>query len=154
MKHLTTLMALISTFFLTQQAHAANALGVVIGDPTGLSGRMGLDGQHSFEGALASSSGTYDGLHIHGTYLWDHARSFATHQGPIDLYYGLGLRLISIRHGKYDGDTAIGPRAPLGLIYNFHNPNLELFGELALALDITPKTDVDLDIGIGLRIRF
>lgn len=154
MKLLTTLIALISTSLFIQTAHATSAIGVVIGDPTGISGRLGLDGQHSFEGALAFSSSKYEGLHIHGTYLWDRARTFATQEGPINLYYGLGARLISIRDGKYDGDTAIGARAPLGLLYNFNNPDLEIFGEVSLALDLTPKIDVDLDLGIGVRIRF
>lgn len=154
MKLLTTLIALISTSLFIQQAHATNAIGVVLGDPTGVSGRMSLDANHSIEGALAFTSSKYDGTHIHGTYLWDRARSFASNGGPIDLYYGLGIRLISIHEGKYDGDIALGPRAPLGLIYNFNNPNLELFGEISLALDIAPKTDVDLDVGIGLRVRF
>lgn len=137
-----------------EQARAEAALGVVIGDPTGLSGRVALDGRHSLEGALAYSTGHYDGLHIHGTYLWDRARSFSTTEGPIDLYYGLGVRLIAVNRGSQDGKIALGPRAPLGLLYNFNDPNVEIFGELSLALDLTPKTDVDLDVGIGVRIRF
>lgn len=153
-KHLVTLITFISPFVFFQPALATNSIGVVLGDPTGLSGRMGIDSKHSIEGALAFSSSKYEGMHIHGTYLWDRARSFSTHEGPIDLYYGLGARIISIHQGKYDGDTAIGARAPLGLLYNFNNPDLELFGEISLALDLTPKIDVDLDLGIGLRIRF
>ncbi|MEK2645224.1 hypothetical protein [Bdellovibrio sp. BCCA] len=137
-----------------QHAHAEAALGAVIGDPTGISGRLGMDGQHSLEGALAYSTGHYEGLHVHATYLWDHARSFATSEGPIELYYGLGVRLISINGGKHDGEIALGPRAPLGLLYNFHNPNVEIFGEVSLAMDLVPKTDVDLDVGIGVRVRF
>ncbi len=137
-----------------EQARADAAVGAVIGDPTGLSARVGLDGQHSIEGALAYSSSHYEGLHVHGTYLWDRARSFATTEGPLDLYYGLGLRLISINKGDRDGEIAFGPRAPLGLLYNFHNPNIEVFGEVSLAMDLTPKTDVDLDVGIGVRVRF
>jgi hypothetical protein len=86
--------------------------------------------------------------------LWDRARSFSTTEGPIDLYYGLGVRMIAVNRGSQDGKIAIGPRAPLGLIYNFNDPNVEIFGELSLALDLTPKTDVDLDVGIGVRIRF
>ncbi|MGZ3775020.1 MAG: hypothetical protein ACXVCY_14115, partial [Pseudobdellovibrionaceae bacterium] len=96
----------LTTTVFTTEAQATNSLGVVVGDPTGLSGRFGLDSKHSIDGALAYSSGYYEGLHIHATYLWDHARSFATKQGPIELYYGLGGRLITIQHGKYDGDVA------------------------------------------------
>lgn len=137
-----------------QQAHAEAALGAVIGDPTGISGRVGLDGKHSIEGAIAYSTGHYEGLHLHGTYLWDRARNFATSEGPLELYYGLGVRVIAINKGSRDGEIALGPRAPLGLLYNFHNPNVEVFGELSLALDLVPKTDVDLDVGIGVRVRF
>lgn len=154
MNKLFALFTLLISIACTQQAHAEAALGVVIGDPTGVSGRVALDDRHSFEGALAYSTGHYDGLHIRGTYLWDRARSFSTTEGPIELYYGLGVRLIAVNKGSQDGKFALGPRAPLGLLYNFNNPNIEVFGELSLALDLTPKTDVDLDVGIGFRIRF
>lgn len=148
--YLTPLVLLL--FF--QSAKAEFAVGAVLGDPTGLSGRAAIDGQHSVDAALAYNSGNYSGLHIHMSYLRDRARTFATTEGPIELYYGLGVRLISVDKGKYDGDTMIGPRAPLGLLYNFKNPNVEVFGEIALALDIVPRTDVDLDVGVGVRLRF
>jgi hypothetical protein len=135
-------------------AHADNAVGAVLGDPTGISARFGMDSAHSLEGALAYTWGDHEGMHLHGTYLWDKAREFRTSQAPIYLYYGLGVRVIAINAGKYDGDVAVGPRAPIGLLYNINNPDIELFGELSLALDVTPKTDVDLDVGIGVRVRF
>lgn len=135
-------------------AHADNAVGLVLGSPTGVSARFGVDGQHSIEGALAYAFGYYDGMEIHATYLWDRARSFATKEGPIELYYGLGARLITINSGKHDGQVAFGPRAPLGLLYNFNNPNIEVFAEVSATLDITPSTDVDLGVGLGFRVRF
>ncbi|WII71810.1 hypothetical protein QJS83_15200 [Bdellovibrio sp. 22V] len=138
-----------------EHAHATNALGVVLGDPTGVSGRMGLDNAHSLEGAVAFSLGKDEDLHLHATYLWDRARSFNVEGGgPLEMYYGLGVRLITFDGGKHDGEVAIGPRAPLGLLYNFNNPDIELFGEISVALDLTPETDVDLDLGIGVRVRF
>lgn len=153
MKRALALAILISSLGF-QKAYADNAIGAVIGDPTGLSARFGLDNSHSIEGALAYSVGRYRGLHIHGTYLWDKARAFETTEGPLYMYYGIGARLISINHGDHDGDLAVAPRAPLGILYNFNNPNIEIFGELSLAIDLTPSTDVDIDAGIGVRIRF
>lgn len=135
-------------------AYAENALGIVIGDPTGLSGRMQLDSQHSLDGALAYTHGHYSGVHLHATYLWDKARVLKSNEGPIFVYYGLGGRIITIDNGKHDGEVALGARAPIGLLYNFTNPNIEIFGELSAALDVVPETNVDLDIGIGARIRF
>lgn len=154
MKKHFALLSLLLTFACFENARAEGAIGAVIGDPTGISGRIAVDGKHSIEGALAYSTGTYDGLHIHGTYLWDGARSFATTEGPIEMFYGLGARLISVNKGEQKDKVAFGPRAPIGLLYNFTNPDIEVFGELSLALDLTPKVGVDLDVGVGARIRF
>ena len=154
MKKLLVLTFVAGLGLLSSSALADTAVGVVIGDPTGISARVGLDAEHSFEGALAYSSSDYEGVHVHATYLWDKARVFKTQADPLYMYYGLGLRLIAISKGRYDGDLSVAPRAPLGLRYIFENPNVEVFAELALSLDLTPKTDVDLDGGIGGRIRF
>ncbi|UOF02223.1 hypothetical protein [Bdellovibrio reynosensis] len=154
MKKFFAYITVLLVLMIYHSAQAEVAVGAVLGDPTGLSARTAIDGQHSVDGALAYNSGTYSGLHLHLTYLRDRARTFATTEGPIELYYGLGLRLISVDKGKYDGDTALGPRAPLGLVYHFKNPNVEVFGEIALALDVVPRTDVDLDVGVGVRLRF
>ncbi|QDK37524.1 hypothetical protein [Bdellovibrio sp. NC01] len=151
----TLVLSFLAVELLTiENAHADNAIGVVLGSPTGASGRFGLNDGHSIEGAVAYAFGEWDGLEVHGTYLWDHARTFGTKEGPIEMYYGLGARLIMINSGKHDGEVAVGPRAPIGLLYNFHNPNIEVFAELSATLDIAPKTDVDLDAGIGFRVRF
>jgi len=154
MKNIGILFCALALTLTGYQAKADNAIGAVIGDPTGVSGRMGYDEGHSIEGALAYGLGHRSGLHIHGTYIWDKARTFETEGGPLYLYYGLGARLIAINHGDDDGEIAIGPRAPVGLLFNLHDPNLEIFGELSLAMDLTPSTDVDLDACIGVRIRF
>lgn len=155
MKTYVTATMLSLSMMMATTAQADNAIGVVLGDPTGLSGRFGLDGQHSLEGAIAYSTGSRSGLHVHTTYLRDNARTFSVeNSGPIEMYYGIGLRVIAIDSGKHDGEVAVGPRAPLGLLYNINNPNLEIFGELSLALDLVPDTDVDLDAGIGMRYRF
>ncbi len=141
---------------LSHLSYADSGVGVILGGPTGISGRTSIDSQHSLDLALAYSHHPYSGFYIHGTYIRDAARLFpvANNNAPLEMYYGLGLRVISINKGKYDGDLAVGPRAPVGLLYNIDNPNLELFGEISLALDVLPRTEVDLDVGIGVRFRF
>ncbi len=137
-----------------QQARAEYAVGAIIGDPSGLSGRMTLDANHSAEAAFAYTVGYYDGTHIHATYLRDRARTFVTSDGPIEMYYGLGARMIAISKGSEKNNVAFGPRAPIGLLYKFFDPNVEVFGEIAMAVDLMPKIDADLDVSIGARIRF
>ncbi len=148
------LFALVFFLLTTEPVMADSAVGAVLGDPSGLSVRFGLDSRHSIEGALAASSGYYDGTHLHVTYLTEHARSFGGRQGPVDLYYGLGVRLIDYKNNNNDNVVALGPRAPLGLIYNISNPDFEFFGEMALTLDLISKIRTDLDLGIGVRVRF
>lgn len=129
-------------------------IGVILGDPSGLSAKMKMDGAHSMDGALAYSSGRRNGLQLHADYLWDRARSWETTQGPLDMYYGLGGRIITYDDNDHKSQVSVGPRGSIGLSFNVFNPNLELFGELAAVLEVAPSMGVDLDAGIGARIRF
>lgn len=152
MKILSTICLVL---LMTTAAYAEDfALGVILGDPSGLSGKMKLNGAHSMDGALAYSSGKHSGMQFHADYLWDRARSWSTTQGPLDMYYGLGGRLISYNDDKDKSQISIGPRGSLGLNFNINNPNIEFFGELAMILEVTPNMTADLDAGIGARIRF
>ncbi|HEY8269587.1 MAG TPA: hypothetical protein VIG33_01760 [Pseudobdellovibrionaceae bacterium] len=136
-------------------AHAENfGLGIILGDPTGLSAKAKLDERHAIDGALAYSSGRHSGLQLHMDYLWDRARSWGTTQGPLNMYYGLGGRLITYNDREDNSQISLGPRGSLGLDFNINNPNLEFFGELAMILELIPSIAADLDAGIGVRIRF
>lgn len=150
------IIAMISFLMLSMSfAHAEDfAVGIILGDPTGLSGKMKLDGAHSMDGALAFSSGKHSGTQFHADYLWDRARSWGTDQGPLHMYYGLGGRLISYNDKNDKSQISIGPRGSLGLNFNINNPNIEFFGELAAILELTPSITADIDAGIGARIRF
>lgn len=138
-------------------AHAGNGpflLGVILGDPTGISGRHDLSRTTSIDGALSWSNGTRRGAQIHGDYLVTKPNALAAGDSFLDVYYGIGLRMISISSDKYKGDLSLGPRAPLGLRYELRDPTVEFFGEVALVLDLIPETDADLEVGVGVRYRF
>jgi hypothetical protein len=165
MKHLKSFLKLTAVTLLTTatistaQAQTSEmfGLGVILGDPSGLSGKMKWDAAHSVDMALAYSSGRRNGLQLHADYLWDRARTWGTTEGPIDMYYGLGGRIITYnnRHDNRDESLiSIGPRGSIGVNFNINNPNLEFFGELAAILELAPSVGVDLDAGIGCRIRF
>jgi hypothetical protein len=155
MKMLTIIYLSLVSLSMVSVAHAENfGLGIILGDPSGLSGKAKFDDRHSVDGALAYSSGKHSGMQFHADYLWDRARSWGTTQGPLDMYYGLGGRLISYNDRDDKSQVSIGPRGSLGLSFNLNNPNLEFFGELALILEVIPSMTADLDAGIGARIRF
>jgi len=121
-------------------------LGVVLGTPTGVSAKFGLENNRAIDMALAYSLADELGLEFHADYLIENAHSFATHSGsPFELYYGIGIRAVSIRRGEHADEDAFGPRAPIGLTYKIGKPRVEFFGELALAFDLVPRTNLDLE---------
>ena len=145
---------ILSVLLVSVMARAEDyAVGVILGDPTGLSVKMKLDDTNAVDGALAYSTGRYSGLQFHGDYLWDNARSWHTEQGPLAMYYGLGGRIVSYKKDDVN-EVSVGPRGSIGAHLNISNPNLEIFGELALILDVAPRMAADVDAGVGLRIRF
>ncbi|MDD4974670.1 MAG: hypothetical protein PHY93_09995 [Bacteriovorax sp.] len=145
-----------AAILITQSVFATEyQLGVVLGSPTGISAKASLDNKHSIDAALAYSLADELGLEFHADYLVEKAHSFATNAGaPFELYYGVGARVVSITKGHHEDDIAIGPRVPIGLTYQLGEPRIEFFGELALAFDIIPATNLDLEGGVGLRFRF
>ena len=119
-------------------SHAENEAGIVLGSASGFSGMFDLNGNRAVDVGIAynSDSSTY----LYGDYLFNNARSFALKGSatPMTLYYGLGLRVMTIKGGRRNGDSSIGPRAPIGLHYKIVNPDISfLLGMRAVAHAIT-----------------
>lgn len=161
MKNFAYALILAVGIFVSQEASAAGpfGLGLIVGEPTGISAKMYLSKANAIDGAVAWSLGDNDSFHLHSNYLWHKPRAFVLDGVQIDWFYGIGVRVITWdKNDKHwqdrDEDFAIGPRVPVGLNYTFSEVPIEVFGEIALALDLIPDTDVDLDLGIGARFYF
>ncbi|MBD3616547.1 MAG: hypothetical protein HUJ22_08235 [Gracilimonas sp.] len=134
--------------FLLSMNHNANAqsteLGVIIGEPTGVSAKFWASGRTAIDFGVAWSLGESGNMHIHSDHLWH----FWNQSGPA-FYTGLGGRLIM------NNETQLAARIPIGLQFNVAK-RLSLFFELVPTLPIVPETSSDFDIngGAGLRIRF
>ncbi len=139
-------------------AHTNEAqLGIIIGSTTGLSAKYDLGGDRAIDGALSYSNESRYGMSLHADYLINKAHQFNVgNANPLNLYYGIGIRLLDIRDRAYYNDSAsrIGIRAPIGLLFRTSEPKLEIFGEIAPTLDITPRTDVYFAVGLGVRYIF
>lgn len=130
-------------------------LGLETGSPTGISAKYNLEDNKAIDGALAYSLINDYGLNIHIDYLVENAKTLEIEgPEPLEVFYGFGARFVSVKRGPYDGRLGFGPRAPVGVNYNLHNPNIDFFAEIALAFDIFPETKLDLEGGIGIRYRF
>lgn len=160
MKNCIRTCVFVSTLF-AQVAFAGDfGLGVVLGNPTGLSAKKYLSNGNSVDAALAWSLANDSSIHFHSDYLWSKKSALVLDGSALDVFYGVGGRLVSwsnrYRSRFHDNYHAfdLGIRAPVGLNYNFKNPDVEVFGELAVVLDLLPATDAELDVGIGARFYF
>ena len=123
-------------------------LGVIAGEPTGISGKLWTEKHTALDAAAAWSFGKEGKLHLHGDYLFFNFNLFNVGNGQLPLYYGIGGKL------KIGGDSNVGLRIPLGLNYIFANAPLDVFFEIVPVLDLLPGTEFDLNGGVGIRYFF
>ena len=127
-----------------QSRESNTELGIILGEPTGISLKAWQSDNVAFDAGLAWSFGDNGSLHLHGDYLrhnWLDVES-----GSLALYYGLGARL------QLADDPRLGARIPVGLQYNIPDTRLTTFFEVAPLLDLVPETSFDVNGGLGLRI--
>lgn len=130
-----------------QQGRGGPGLGIILGEPTGLSLKTSL-GRNALDAAAAWSFEGNGYLHLHGDILFHswNTRSLRVEEGQLGFVYGIGGRVI-----LRDNDPRMGIRVPLGLSYLIGNTPLEVFGELAPILDLTPNSRFSVNGGLGLR---
>lgn len=129
-------------------------LGAIVGDPTGVSAKYDLSENRALDFALSWSMGSRTGVQMHGDYLIILPNRIGAGDTDLDVYYGIGARMIGIDRDEHKGKIALGPRAPLGLRMELKDPTVEFFGEVAGILDLIPSTAFDVDLGVGVRYRF
>jgi hypothetical protein len=136
-------------------------IGIILGEPTGISAKLWTSPVNAFDFGLGWSiggdrigkyKGNYDGgsrVHFHMDYLW---HSFeATHLSQqFPLYYGFGGRFNS--GAGYDASVAV--RGVFGVAWLPHNTPIDVFLELVPSLQLTSTTGFGLDAGIGARYFF
>lgn len=135
-------------------------LGVIVGEPTGLSLKYWLSDERAFDAAAAWSFSENDSFQIHTDYLIHNFDLIDPVElsGRLPVYYGVGGRL-KLKNdndgkGRNDDDALFGIRFPLGITYLFADAPLDFFAEVVPILDIAPDTDIDINAAIGVRLYF
>lgn len=161
-------MALVGCALLTTEAAAGPGgggdfgLGLIIGEPTGLSGKLWLDNAHAVDFLLAFS---FDDDHddnlrrlVFGADYLFHFDVFKPRSVELPLYAGIGGKFVFFDNdrGRFDNDDDFGlaVRIPLGISLLLKSAPLEFFLEIVPGLFIIPSTNADLDGGIGARFYF
>ena len=126
-----------------QSRHSNTELGIILGEPTGISLKVWQSDNTAFDAAIAWSFGRHESVHVHADYLrhnW-----LDVDKGSLALYYGLGARVLLANESRF------GARIPLGLQYILPETRLSLFFEVAPTLNLMPETSFDVNGGIGIR---
>jgi hypothetical protein len=136
-----SIYGLSATDIYAQERPTNTELGIIVGEPTGISAKFWTGANSAFDLGLAWSFSGQGSMHVHSNYLLH-----STLDNPnLAIYYGLGARLLM------QNDPKIGIRIPLGLQYVIPDSRLGLFFELAPMLNLIPDTDFDVNGGLGLR---
>jgi hypothetical protein len=165
MKHFNIAIITLCVFFSIQTSNAQErkfGLGIIIGEPTGISAKLWTSSGNAFDFGLGWSVGGdrigkhddyyYNGesrIHFHMDYLW-HSFEAIHSSERFPLYYGIGGRINT--GGGYNSSAAI--RGVFGIAWLPHETPIDIFLEVVPSLQFTPSTGFGLDAGLGARYFF
>lgn len=136
-------------------------LGVIIGEPTGISAKLTLSNANAIAFGVGWSVEDYrfDGYdpyyddvtrtHIHIDYLWYSFYAISS-DGQFPLFYGIGGRINT--GPRYSGTFAV--RGVIGIEWLPRGTPLGIFIEVVPSLRLVSSTGFGFDAGIGARFFF
>ncbi len=125
-------------------------VGIIAGEPTGLSVKQYIDSNHAYDAAFAYSLSDGHFFQFHADYLVNnHSDSLNPPElkGSLPWYYGIGGRIRAD-----DGHTRLGMRIPFGITYLFADAPLDFFAEVVPVVDVAPNVSVRLNGAVGLHV--
>jgi len=150
------LLMFIAVFMIATNAQAGQegvGLGIILGEPTGLSFKMWRNDKEAVDAAAAWSFLDHASFQVHADYLVHPVNiKLSDVKGRLLCYWGVGGRLrLQDANG---GNSLFGIRVPLGVSLLFSKAPVELFAEVVPILDLIPRTDVSLNAAVGARYYF
>lgn len=123
-------------------------IGIIVGEPTGLSGKLWFSGGMAVDAAVAWSFLPKSSLYLHSNLLY-HFRVIDTSLGNfLTPYAGAGVGI------KLQDTTNLGLRFPIGISMIFESAPIEIFLEVSPGLGLVPETDLEIGAGLGGRVFF
>lgn len=123
-------------------------LGVILGEPTGISFKQWIERNEAIDGAFAWSFEDESALHVHFDLLFHGSNLAKREMSKLLPYYGIGGRV------KFEDDSKAGIRVPLGLAYVPSHTPIDIFFEIVPLLDLAPSTEFALNAALGVRYFF
>ena len=163
MKHfnyavITLLLFILASVTIAQDRHFG--LGVILGEPTGISAKLWVSPVNALDFGLGWSvggdrinyNGRYDGgsrVHFHMDYLWHWFDAIHSSE-RFPLYTGIGGRINT--GAGYDASAAV--RGVFGIAWLPNQVPIDVFLELVPSLQVVPSTGFGIDAGLGARYFF
>ncbi len=123
-------------------------MGLILGEPTGLSAKLWASSDNAFDFAAAWSVRREGNILLQADYVWHFFNAIPVSSGKLPLYIGIGGRVVLAN------DPQLGVRIPFGMDYLFADAPVDIFVELVPILDLSPATDFGVGGGIGVRYWF
>ena len=143
------LISIISLFSLGVFAQDSGlGLGLIFGEPTGLSAKMWTSEKTALDAAVAWSFAGVGWLHVHADFLIHNYDLISVSKGALPVYFGLGAFV------SFASDLGLGARVPFGLAYQFEGAPVDIFAEIVPGLSLLPGIDFYIGGGIGVRYFF
>lgn len=126
----------------------AFGLGLIIGQPTGLTGAYELSENTAIDAALGLAIFDDRDFYVHVEFLY--FLPTLVNAGDFDLraYLGIGGWLVT------HNDAVFGARAPFGLSLDFNSVPLQIFLEASVLIALAPDTGGDVRGALGFRYYF
>ena len=149
MKRLFPIIVLVILFFSINSygQDKGFGIGVMIGEPTGLSAKYWLNDVNALDFGLAYSFVRKNSaVSLHADYLY-HAFDIIKSNYRIPIYYGFGARLRLVS----GDDNALGARGVIGVAWLSDRAPFDVFLEVVPVFNLFPSTSLNLDAAIGTR---
>ena len=142
--YLILFFLIITSMILSAQGKGLG-LGVIVGEPTGLSVKLWTASGQALDAAAAWSFVDNSAFYVHVNYLFHFADLISVKKGELPFYAGIGGKV------KFVDPVVFGIRFPFGLEYLFAKAPLGIFLEVAPCLVLYPASDFDIGAGLGVR---
>lgn len=143
---------------LAQDEKGAFGLGLIVGEPTGLSAKLYLSDDQAIAAAVGGAV-IGRGIQVHADYLFHPWILETTETFVLPAYIGPGLRILSHDRGRgIDNDVHIGARGVVGMLFDFRRVPLDVFVEVAGIFEYRTASDdhggIGFDINAGAGVRY
>jgi hypothetical protein len=148
------LVVLFLSFFLKLNAQESGlGIGIMVGEPSGLSAKKWLNSNNAIDAGLGWSFSENGSAHLHADYLYHNYDLIKVSDAKIPLYFGIGGRF-KFKNDEKSVGNSIGIRVPVGLSYMVSSAPFDIFAEIVPILDLSPDTRFSFNSALGVRYYF